>query len=156
MSIVGQNIRHFRKRLALSQEDMAIELCVTRQTISNWETGKAFPDIDMLKRIATTLNVSVDYLIYDPAERKSSRFVDAVSLKPVLLTPIIFFLLLTFGSSLFIPIFEKTVGGGVAETYLYPIYFGLILLATLIVLCTCIVVDEIRRIRIRSEEEDAS
>ncbi len=55
MNTVGNNIKHFRRKQGLSQEDLATELHVTRQTVSNWETGKAFPDIDMLKRIETTL-----------------------------------------------------------------------------------------------------
>lgn len=145
MNTVGKNIKSFRRKQGLSQEDVASELHVTRQTVSNWETGKAFPDIDMLKRIATTLDTSVDHIIYEAAEMKNRRLINAVSVKPVLLTPILFFLLTFLGYMLYGPIFERTFGGGVAETFLYPIYFGQIVLATLIVLCTCIVADEIRR-----------
>ncbi|MBN1855674.1 MAG: helix-turn-helix transcriptional regulator [Dehalococcoidia bacterium] len=145
MNTVGKNIQHFRKRHGLSQEDMATELHVTRQAVSNWETGKAFPDIDMLKRIATFIEVSVNDIIYDAAERKSKRIIHSVSVKPVLYTPIAFFLLTFLGYMVYGPLFERTFGGGVAETFLYPLYFGQIILATLLVLCTCIVVDEIRR-----------
>jgi transcriptional regulator with XRE-family HTH domain len=146
MNTVGRNIRHLRKKQGLSQEHLATELHVTRQTVSNWERGEAFPDIDMLKRIAATLDARVNDIIYDAAERKNRRIINTVSLKPVLITPILFFLLLTwFGAPIFVPVFSKTIGGGVAETFLYPLYFGQIILATLLVLCTCIVVDEIRR-----------
>lgn len=146
MNTVGTNIQHFRKRQSLSQEDLATELHVTRQTVSNWETGKAFPDIDTLKRIAVTLDTSVSDIIYDVAERKSKRIINAVSLKPVLITPVLFFLFITwFGGIIYMPLFSNTIGGGAAETWFYPLYFGQIALATLLVLCTCIVVDEIRR-----------
>jgi len=155
MNTVGTNIKRFRKKQGLSQEDMATELHVTRQAVANWETGKAFPDIDMLKRIAATLDTSVSDIIYDAAERKSRRIINAVSVKPVLITPILFFLLLTwFGAFIYVPLFSRTIGGGVAETYLYPIYFGQIALATLLVLCTCIVVDEIRRHGMDNEGSD--
>ncbi len=155
MNTVGNNIKHFRKKQGLSQEDMATELHVTRQAVSNWETGKAFPDIDMLKRIAVTLDTSVNDIIYAATERKSRRIINTVSLKPVLITPILFFLLLTwFGAPIFIPVFSKTIGGGVAETFLYPLYFGQIVLATLLVLCTCIVVDEIRRHGASEDEKE--
>jgi transcriptional regulator with XRE-family HTH domain len=155
MNTVGNNIKHFRKKQGLSQEDMATELHVTRQAVSNWETGKAFPDIDMLKRIAVTLDTSVNDIIYAATERKSRRIINTVSLKPVLITPILFFLLLTWiGAPIFIPVLSKTIGGGVAETFLYPLYFGQIVLATLLVLCTCIVVDEIRRHGAGEEERE--
>jgi len=154
MNTVGTNIRHFRKRQGLSQEDMATELHVTRQAVSNWETGKAFPDIDMLKQIAASLQVSVNDIIYDTAERRSKRIISTVSVKPGLYTPVIFFLLMFLGYMVYGPLFEITFGGGVAETFLYPLYFGVILLATLLVLCTCIVVDEIRRHGSRNEEVD--
>ncbi len=154
MNTVGTNIRHFRRRQGLSQEELATGLHVTRQTVSNWETGKAFPDIDALKQIATSLKVSISDIIYDAAERKSKRITSTVSVKPVLYTPIAFFLLMFLGYMAYGPIFEKTFGGGVAETFLYPLYFGMILLATLLVLCTCIVVDEIRRIGARNETDD--
>ena len=41
---------------------------------------------------------------------------------------------------------KAMVGGGVSESYIYTIYGGIILLAGLIVGCTCIIVDEIKKI----------
>lgn len=37
--------------------------------------------------------------------------------------------------------------GGVAETYLQPIYFGLIVLSAIIVICTCIILEEIKNLK---------
>ncbi|MEA5055954.1 MAG: hypothetical protein VB047_00135 [Anaerotignum propionicum] len=37
--------------------------------------------------------------------------------------------------------------GGVVETHLYPIYFGLIVLSAIIVICTCIVLEEIKNLK---------
>lgn len=154
MNTVGKNIKDFRKKQGMSQEGMAAALYVTRQTVSNWETGKAFPDIDMLKRIATTLDISVNDIIYDATEKKPKRIIKTVSAWPILYTPIIFFFLYFFGMLIYGPLFERTFGGGVAETFLYPIYFGQILLATIVVLCTCIVVDEVRRNGARSGDDE--
>jgi len=146
MNTVGTNIQRFRRKQGFSQEAMATELQVTRQTISSWETGKAFPDIDTLKRVAETLNTDVNDIIYDAAERKGKRLITTVSMKPVLLTPILFFLFVTWlGAIIYIPLFSNTIGGGAQETFFYPLYFGQIVLATLLVLCTCIIVDEVRR-----------
>ncbi|MDO7788291.1 hypothetical protein P6N53_13760 [Desulforamulus aquiferis] len=44
-------------------------------------------------------------------------------------------------------IFSSIVGGGVSETYLYPIYGGIVLLAGLIVICTVVILEEIKLIK---------
>lgn len=64
MSQVGRNIKKFRENKNLTQEEMAEQLNVTRQTISSWETGRTEPDIETLERIAATLDVTVEELIY--------------------------------------------------------------------------------------------
>lgn len=43
--------------------------------------------------------------------------------------------------------------GGVGETYLYPIYFGLIVLSAIIVICTCIIIEEIRELQQKINQE---
>ena len=45
-NLVGQRICAERKRSGLSQEALAAQLYVTRQTISNWEVGKTMPDLE--------------------------------------------------------------------------------------------------------------
>ena len=42
---VGRRIREERERLGISQENLAREVFVSRQTVSNWETGKTYPDV---------------------------------------------------------------------------------------------------------------
>lgn len=42
---VGNQIKKYRDQLHLSQEQLAEKIYVTRQTISNWETNKSYPDI---------------------------------------------------------------------------------------------------------------
>ena len=46
--MLGSNIRKFRKKLELSQTDLAEELNVTQASITSWELGKRKPDVDML------------------------------------------------------------------------------------------------------------
>lgn len=45
---IGAGIREQRERLGMSQEALARACMVSRQTISNWETGKTLPDIQSL------------------------------------------------------------------------------------------------------------
>lgn len=68
-------------------------------------------------------------------------------MKKVIGVMVFFFLAMTLGSGLSVVIFRSIVGGGVAESYLYPIYGGIVLLAGLIVSCTIIILDEIKKLK---------
>ena len=63
MNRIGTNIRKMRLEKKMSQEDLAIRVFTTRQTISNYENGKSNPDVDMLKSIAEALDVDTSQLI---------------------------------------------------------------------------------------------
>lgn len=63
---LGKKIITMRNEKNLSQEQLAEKLNVTRQTISNWENGKFYPDIDSLVNLSKYFNVSLDDLLsYD-------------------------------------------------------------------------------------------
>ena len=55
MRDIGKNIRDLRIQRNMTQDELAEKLFVTRQTVSNYETGKSRPDIEMLERIAEVL-----------------------------------------------------------------------------------------------------
>ena len=56
MRDIGKNIRDLRIRENMTQDELAEKLHVTRQTVSNYETGRSRPDVDMLTLIAQALN----------------------------------------------------------------------------------------------------
>ena len=60
---VGKNIIKIRKDNNLTQDDLANKYFVTRQTISNWENGKTYPDLETLVKISNDFNVSLDILL---------------------------------------------------------------------------------------------
>lgn len=60
---LNKQIKKYRTMMNLSQEDLAERVYVTRQTISNWETGKSYPDIHSLLLLSSLFNVSLDTLI---------------------------------------------------------------------------------------------
>lgn len=62
--MVGKNIKFFREKKNITQSELADKLCVTRQAVSNWENGKTEPDIEMLNKIASVLEISIEELIY--------------------------------------------------------------------------------------------
>lgn len=56
-------IKKYRTELNLSQEELAEKVYVTRQTISNWENNKNYPDIRSLLLLSALFQVSLDQLI---------------------------------------------------------------------------------------------
>ena len=60
---VGMRISDHRKRLGLSQEELADKLYVTRQAISKWENGTSVPSIDTLYDISRLFSVSFEEIL---------------------------------------------------------------------------------------------
>lgn len=74
MRDIGKNIKGLRERRGMTQEALAEALFVTRQTVSNYETGRSRPDIDMLIRIAQVLDADMNHLLYGlPPEEERRR-----------------------------------------------------------------------------------
>ncbi len=75
---IGENIRRFRKKHDLTQEALAERLGVTYQSISRWENGTTYPDLELLPAISETLAVTVDELIGMPKIEKEKRALETV------------------------------------------------------------------------------
>ncbi len=67
-------IQYYRKRAGLSQEELGERLYVSRQTVSQWETGQTVPSVDNLTRLRELFGVSVDELLglTPPAETEAA------------------------------------------------------------------------------------
>lgn len=66
---LGSQIRKHRTEQELSQEALAEKLCVSRQTISNWENGKSYPDMKSLLLLSEVFHTSIDGLIKGDVEK---------------------------------------------------------------------------------------
>lgn len=66
---IGQQIIRYRKQQALSQEELAEKVYVSRQSISNWENDKTYPDIYSLLLLSQIFQVSLDQLIKGDIEK---------------------------------------------------------------------------------------
>lgn len=66
--MLHEQIKALRKAKGMSQEDLAVQLHVVRQTVSKWENGLSVPDADVVLRIAEVLGVSVNQLLELPAD----------------------------------------------------------------------------------------
>ena len=64
---------NLRKENHLSQQQLADQLNVSRQSISKWELGESQPDINNVIRLSEIFSVSTDYLLKDEYERETKK-----------------------------------------------------------------------------------
>lgn len=60
---IGESIRHHRKKLNLTQAQLAERLKVTPQAVSKWESGTGLPDLSMAAPLARALGITTDELL---------------------------------------------------------------------------------------------
>lgn len=60
---LGEKIYQARKKLGMSQETLAMQVGVSRQAVSKWETGEMEPEIAKLRALSEVLGVSADWLL---------------------------------------------------------------------------------------------
>ena len=60
---IKEQLKEHRARLGLSQEELADRIFVSRQTISNWETDRTYPDVQSLLLLSEIFGTSIDELV---------------------------------------------------------------------------------------------
>lgn len=73
-----EQIKKYRHQSNLSQEELASKIYVSRQTISNWENDRSYPDVENLLLLSSLFDVSLDNLIkgdLDFMKRELNRYV---------------------------------------------------------------------------------
>ena len=66
--ILAEKIIKLRKQQGWSQEDLAMHMGVSRQSVSKWESMASIPDIDKIVKLSELFGVSTDYLLKDEVE----------------------------------------------------------------------------------------
>lgn len=66
---IGKQIKKYRTEMELSQDRLAEKIFVSRQTISNWENNKNYPDVKSLLLLSSIFNVSLDMLVKGDIEK---------------------------------------------------------------------------------------
>ena len=75
----GEFIYNQRKLIGMTQDELGRKLNVTNKAVSKWETGETLPDIQLLEKLASTLNVTIDELL---TQRKEEKVVEKEVIKP--------------------------------------------------------------------------
>lgn len=68
---LGDRIKELRKEAGWSQSELAYKVGTDARQISRYENGRITPSLDALARIAETLNVSIDHLVFDDVPRRA-------------------------------------------------------------------------------------
>ena len=61
--MLNEKIIYYRKKNMLTQEELAYQLNVSRQTITKWEAGIIYPNVEYLIKLSNLFSVSVDALV---------------------------------------------------------------------------------------------
>lgn len=63
--VFAEKLQKFRKEKGMSQENLAAIIGVSRQSVSKWESGQAYPELDKIIALSELFNVTVDNLVKD-------------------------------------------------------------------------------------------
>lgn len=66
--MISKNLKYMRKKLGLSQEELAEKIEVTRQSVAKWENGETLPDIMKCRELSILFDTTIDNFINYPFE----------------------------------------------------------------------------------------
>ena len=81
--ILADKIVSLRKKAGWSQEELAEQLGVTRQSVSKWEDAQSVPDMDKVVQMSRLFGVTTDYLLKDEIEEQAAALVEESPLRRV-------------------------------------------------------------------------
>ena len=123
---LGKQLKKYRNEKGLSQDALAEKVFVSRQTISNWENDKSYPDVKSLLILSEVFHVSLDYLIKGDVE-EMKQHIQEEERKEFNKSGNIFTILLISFTLLAIPLvhFFSYVGLGMAGLlYAVTLFYG--------------------------------
>ncbi len=99
--LLGEKLQSLRKQKGMSQEQLAVQLSVSRQAVSKWELNDSIPDTEKIILLSDLFNVSTDYLLKDGIANvkecqvsvvsKTDRYINWLGIGCVIFSTISFF-----------------------------------------------------------------
>lgn len=74
--MLHENLRKARVNKGMSQEQLALQLNVVRQTVSKWEKGTSVPDAETLVQLSEVLEIPVNKLLDEPSQPEPAELTD--------------------------------------------------------------------------------
>ena len=81
MEKIGRYLQASRRKMEMTQAQLAERLNVSAQSVSNWERGETLPDVSVLPDIAAILRCSVDAILSGGEPGGSGRFVTVAQMR---------------------------------------------------------------------------
>lgn len=108
---IGNRIKKLRENNNLSQEELSEKIYVSRQTISNWENDRSYPDINSLKLLSNIFDVSLDEFLKEDID-KIKKKVEEIDVKKLHTLSVIYFIELLVICISAVPLFRilKLIG----------------------------------------------
>lgn len=72
--LLGENIKRKRLERCLTQEEIATHLGISAQSVSKWERGDGYPDIELLPALANYFNITIDELLGTSVTEKTEKY----------------------------------------------------------------------------------
>ncbi|PFG84579.1 helix-turn-helix domain-containing protein [Lactococcus lactis] len=132
----NNQLKRIRESNGLTQEQLSKILNVSRQSISSWEVGRNFPDLEMIVIISKEFNISLDQLIMGDKNMEKKLIEDGIKTKKARMNIISGILFLIGGSLFLISSFTKSTvlpNGMLYEPYFFLIPLGYLFLFTSII-----------------------
>lgn len=77
--ILADKIIELRKKAGMSQDELAEQMDVSRQSVSKWEGAQSVPDLNKILKLSEIFGVSTDYLLKDDFEKPAQEFSETVT-----------------------------------------------------------------------------
>lgn len=130
MSIFGENLQFYRKQNNMTQEQLAEQLEVSRQTISKWEAGNSYPEMEKILMLCDLFSCNMDVLMRkSAAELQTKDIYDYDSHMEKRRKNIAFGVTLLI---LGVAVYELLAGFAVAEVWLNTLFFSIEIIGILV------------------------
>ena len=77
--ILADKITELRKKAGWSQEELAAQLGVSRQSVSKWEGAQSVPDMEKILQLSNLFGVSTDYLLKDEITQPETKTASSIT-----------------------------------------------------------------------------
>ncbi|MDE6092098.1 MAG: helix-turn-helix domain-containing protein, partial [Ruminococcus sp.] len=77
--ILADKIIELRKKAGMSQDELAEQMDVSRQSVSKWESAQSIPDLNKILKLSQIFGVSTDYLLKDDFEESAQEVSETVT-----------------------------------------------------------------------------
>ena len=130
MSSFGENLQFYRKRESMTQEQLADRLEVSRQTVSKWEAGASYPEMEKILQLCDLFSCTMDTLMRENAseqevEDSQSYDIHMEKRRKHITFGVVMLILAVAG-------FELLTGVGVVETIADTVFLAIVIAAILV------------------------